>query len=86
LVSKSDGEYCNTKYDLSGYGEFTHDLSKEAPKDIKIFPLMLFGDDIAINLVAANGSDNDDYIYQTGVYVDNIYYTSDKTEEVKKKY
>ncbi len=83
LVSKTDNDYCNAKYDLSGFGDFPHNVSKkESLQDIQTFPLMLFGDNIVISLTVSNGV-GENLVYQTGVYVNDIYYTSDRTDEVK---
>lgn len=73
-----------TKTDLYSCFDFMHKIgSKDLIQDLKALPLMLFGDNIVICLFVSNHCDNDYYIYQTGVYIRDIYYTSDRVEEVK---
>ena len=83
VSSKVRGEYLNTYYDLSGFRSFSHHLDNEELEDLRSLPLMLFGDNIVVSLVVSNGCDNDDSIYESGFFIDSIYYTSDKVEEVK---
>jgi len=84
LVSKIDGYYNGTRVDVYGSWDFIHILSKKSGlQGLRTLPLMLFGDDIVICLSASSICDNDNNTYQTGIYIRDIYYTSDKVLEVK---
>lgn len=85
VSSKVSGEkYISPSYyDLSGFRNFDHQLGSEKLEDLRSLPLMLFGDNIVVALVVYNSCDNDDNIYESSIFIDSIYYTSDKADEVK---
>lgn len=83
VSSKVSGKYISTYYDLSGFRNFDHHLDCKELEDLRSLPLMLFGDNIVVTLVVSNSCDNDDNIYESSFFIDAIYYTSDKVEEVK---